>query len=95
MSEIMPTRLRMKAVSLFLSVNWGANLVIGLLTLTAIDGLGGVKDSMDDDETAAAEKNGVAYLYFIFAAFTVMCLFFLHIYVPETKGTTPDQHVTK
>jgi hypothetical protein len=87
MSEIMPTRLRMKAVSLFLSVNWGANLIIGLLTLTAIDGLGGVTKSMDDDEVAEAEKNGVAYLYFIFAAFTAMCLAFIQIYVPETKGT--------
>ncbi len=87
MSEIMPNRLRMKAVSLFLSVNWGFNLVIGLLTLTAIDGLGGVKSSMDDDETAAAEKNGVAYLYFVFAGFTALCLVFIHIYVPETKGT--------
>jgi hypothetical protein len=95
MSEIMPTRLRMKAVSLFLSVNWGANLVIGLLTLTAIDGLGGVKKSMDDDEVASAEKNGVAYLYFIFAAFTVMCLLFMHACVPETKGTTPEQHTSK
>ena len=90
MSEIMPNRLRMKAVSVFLSVNWGSNLVIGLLTLTAIDELGGVKSSMDDDETAKAEKNGVAYLYFIFAMFTVMCLMFIHTYVPETKGKLPE-----
>jgi hypothetical protein len=88
MSEIMPTRLRNKAVSVFLSVNWGCNLIIGMLTLTAIDQLGGVTNSMDDDETASAEKNGVAYLYFIFAGFTVACLLFLHIYVPETKGIT-------
>ncbi len=91
MSEIMPDRLRIKAVSLFLSVNWGCNLIIGLLPLTAIDGLGGVKSSMDDDETAAAEKNGVAYLYFIFAAMTACCLAFIQIYVPETKGTKADE----
>jgi len=54
----MPTRLRIKAVSLFLSVNWGANLVIGLLTLVAIDGLGGVSSHMDDEETADAQKKG-------------------------------------
>jgi hypothetical protein len=54
----MPTRLRIKAVSLFLSVNWGANLVIGLLTLLAIDGLGGVSSHMDDEETADAQKKG-------------------------------------
>jgi len=92
MSEIMPNRLRIKAVSLFLSVNWGSNLIIGLLTLTAIDGLGGVKSSMDDDETAVAEKKGVAYLYLIFAAFTVVALVFMHAYVPETKGTRPEDH---
>lgn len=91
MSEIMPNRLRMKAVSLFLSVNWGANLIIGLLTLTAIDGLGGVTSSMDDDETATAEKSGVAYLYLVFAAFTVACLVFIQLYVPETKGTSLDE----
>lgn len=87
MSEVMPTRLRMKAVALFLSVNWGSNLIIGLLTLTAIDGLGGVKNSMDDDEVAQAEKKGVAYVYIIFAAFTVLALMFMHAYVPETKGS--------
>ena len=54
----MPTRLRIKAVSLFLSVNWGANLVIGLLTLVAIDGLGGVSSHMDDEDTADAQKKG-------------------------------------
>lgn len=55
----MPTRLRIKAVSLFLSVNWGANLVIGLLTLVAIDGLGGVSSHMNDEETADAQKKGM------------------------------------
>ena len=55
----MPTRLRIKAVSLFLSVNWGANLIIGLLTLIAIDGLGGVSSHMDDEETADAQKKGM------------------------------------
>ena len=82
---MMPTRVRMKAVSLFLSVNWVSNLIIGLLTLTAINEQGGVKKSMDDDETADAEKNGVAYLYFIFTLVTVLALLFMHIFVPETK----------
>ena len=85
MSEVMPTRVRMKGVSVFLSGNWCFNLIIGLLTLTAIDGLGGVKSSMDDDETATAEKNGVAYLYFVFAGLTALCLLFIHAVVPETK----------
>lgn len=29
MSELMPTRLRTKAFSLFVSINWGFNLLIG------------------------------------------------------------------
>ena len=33
MSEIMTTRLRTKAFGLFVSINWGCNLLIGVLTL--------------------------------------------------------------
>jgi hypothetical protein len=86
----MPTRLRVKAVSLFLSINWGCNLLIGLLSLTAIDDLGGVKNGMDDDEESSAQKKGVAALYLIFAGFAVAALLFMHFYVPETKGKTPE-----
>mmetsp|Transcript_13619 Transcript_13619/g.29914 ORF Transcript_13619/g.29914 Transcript_13619/m.29914 type:complete len:539 (-) Transcript_13619:2377-3993(-) len=91
LSEIMPTRLRVKAISLFLSFNWGSNLIIGLLTLTAIDELGGVENSMDDDETADAQKKGVAYMYFIFASITALSLVFMHFFVPETKGKTVEE----
>jgi hypothetical protein len=88
MSEIMPTRLRAKAVSLFLSVNWGMNLLISMLTLTAIDALGGVKSGMDDDEEKDAEKVGVGALYLVFGGITAAALVFIHIFVPETKGKT-------
>lgn len=91
MSEIMPNRERVKAVSLFLSINWGSNLIVGLLTLSAIDALGGVKSSMDDDESSEAQKVGVAYVYFIFAGVTFCCLAFLHLVVPETKGKTLEE----
>jgi hypothetical protein len=87
MSEIMPTRLRAKAVSLFLSVNWAANLLIAMLTLTAIDGLGGVSDDMTDDNQKDHEKIGVGALYLVFAGMTVACFAFIYFYVPETKGT--------
>ena len=90
-SEIMPTRPRVKAVSLFLSINWGANLLIGLLTLTAIDSLGGVKSGMDDDAQAKAETKGVGYLYLIFGVLTALCIVFVQVLVPETKGKSPDQ----
>ena len=46
MSEIVPIRIRTKAFSLFVSINWACNLIIGLLTLTAIDGLGGMHARM-------------------------------------------------
>lgn len=82
----MPTRQRQKAVSLFLSINWGSNLLIGLLTLTSINSLGGVKSSMDDDEQAKAETKGVGYLYLIFGVLTATCLLFVQFLVPETKG---------
>jgi len=91
MSEIMPTRLRSKAMSLFLSINWGFNFLIGLLTLTSINALGGVSGGMSNDEVKQAQKNGVAVLYFIFAGFCVLCLAFLNFYVPETRGKSPEQ----
>lgn len=92
MSEMMPTRIRTKAYGLFLSVNWFWNLSIGLLTLTAIDGMGGVTDDMDDDDAIAdKEKSGVAYLYFMFAALTAVSITFIYYVVPETKGKTPEQ----
>lgn len=67
MAEVMPTHLRTKAYGMFVSISYGCNLIIGLLTLTAIHGLGGVTADMDDDETSTANKNGVAYLYLILA----------------------------
>jgi len=92
MSEMLPTRVRTKAYGLFLSINWFWNLCIGLLTLTAIDGLGGVTDSVDDDdEIAKREKAGVSYLYFMFACLTVAALAFIQYVVPETKGKTAEQ----
>merc|ERR1711871_512828 len=92
MSEMLPTRLRAKAFSLFLSVNWGANLIIAMVTLTTIDLLGGVDSDMDDDdEISGREKSGVAYLYLIMSGITVCSIAFIQYYVPETKGKTPEQ----
>lgn len=98
MSEIIPTRVRSKAMSLFLCVNWGLNLIISLTVLTAINGLGNVTDddTVDDDSTRTDEqKKGVAYLFLIFAGFAVLCLAFLAFYVPETKGKKVEDLVEK
>eukprot|EP01036_Dinobryon_divergens_P025087 gene25087-33602_t len=95
MSELVPTRVRSKAMSLFLSVNWATNLLVAFLTLTAIDGLGQVRSDMNDDQTAAAEKKGVAYLYLVFEGFTILAIFFFQCYVPETKGKTPEDFQKK
>eukprot|EP01040_Poterioochromonas_malhamensis_P015305 gene15305-17114_t len=86
-SEIMPTRLRSKAVSLFLSINWAINLIITLVTLTAINGMGHVTDDMDDDNKKEdGQKVGVAALYLIFAGLSAACIAFIYFLVPETKG---------
>ena len=89
MAEIMPTRLRTKAYGMFVSISYGCNLFIGLLTLTAIHELGGARASMDDDETDDANKKGVAYLYGIFAIICASSVAFMFIHVPETKGKHP------
>jgi sugar porter (SP) family MFS transporter len=90
MSEMIPTRVRTKAVSLFLCISWGSNLIIGLVTLTAIDVMGGVTSSMTDDQQSQAEKVGVAYLYLFFAGMCVVSIIFIVFMVPETKGKTPS-----
>jgi hypothetical protein len=86
----MPTRLRTKAYGMFVSISYGANLLIGLFTLSVIYGLGGVSSSMDDEETNDAEKNGVAYLYFILAGVCIFAITFITFVVPETKGRKPE-----
>jgi MFS transporter, SP family, galactose:H+ symporter len=85
-SEILPTRPRMKAVSLFLSINWGCNLLISELSLTAIDSLGGVHKGQSDDAHQESEKHGVGYLYLIFGIISACALMFIYFLVPETKG---------
>lgn len=51
-----------------LSLTWLILFSLNTPTLhaLAIDGLGGVTNSMSDDAKNAAEKRGVAYVYYIF-----------------------------
>jgi hypothetical protein len=64
---------------------------ISLLTLTAIDSLGGVTSDMTDDETSDAQKNGVAYLYFIFSGICFAAIIFIQTNVPETKDKSLEE----
>ena len=95
LSEIMSTKLRSKAMSLFLSINWGFNLIISLFTLTLINTFGNVDKNADDMMYEAEQKNGVGRLYIVFAGFTLITFLFVFIYVPETKGSTADVQLSK
>ena len=90
LSEVVPTRIRAKAYSLFTLSNWGANLVISFFTLSVINALGHYSEDDNDDEQNTEKKNGVSYVYFIFAGMCLLCLVFLYVLVPETKGRNPD-----
>jgi len=96
LSEIMTTRLRSKAMSLFLSINWGSNLIISLFTLTLINKFGNVNSNDNDDIIyKAGQKNGVARLFLVFASFTFITWLFVFFYVPETKGSNADDQLVK
>ena len=91
LSEIMPTRLRTKAYSLFVSVNWVTAFLATLLTLTTINGLGNVKASQDDESQTTHEKRGSGALFIVYIAVIIASLLFIYFRVPETKGKTPEQ----
>ena len=65
MSEVLPTKIRSKAFGLFLPINWSCALIVGLLTLSAVDGLGGYRSSMSDDEQLDAQQRGVGIILLI------------------------------
>lgn len=94
LSELMRNRVRGKAVSLFLGVNWCSNFVVAMCTLLAINSLGGVTDSMTDEEASFAKKKGVGYLYLVFSCITFVSAAYIAIKVPETKGKVPEDFIT-
>ncbi|TFJ81668.1 hypothetical protein NSK_006919 [Nannochloropsis salina CCMP1776] len=82
--EVVPTKIRSKAYSIFVTSNWTANLVISLVTLSLIDALGKSLASAGSS-VEKQEQLGVALLYMCFAGMCVLCLLFLYFLVPETK----------
>jgi SP family facilitated glucose transporter-like MFS transporter 8 len=93
MSELMGNRTRGKAVSIFLSINWASNFVIGMTSLVLVDAFGNVETDMDDDEINDARRSGVAYLYYLFAGITFFSVIVIYYFIPETKGKKPEDFV--
>lgn len=50
---------------------------------------------MDDDETADARKEGVAYMYIILSGVCFCSTLFILGFVPETKGKSPEDFLTE
>lgn len=48
---------------------------------------------MDDEESEDSQKEGVAYLYIIFACVCIITTVFISISVPETKGKTAEDFI--
>jgi len=83
MGEVVPTRVRAKANSLFVAENWLWNLLLAGTVLSAINGLGGGGSENE-------QKSGVAYLYFIFCGIAILAVAFCFTF-PETKGKSLEE----
>lgn len=90
LAEIVPSRIRAKAFSVFTAINWGSNLFIGLFTLTAIDSVGAwlLPDAKSDREQ---RKAGVAGLYAVFASVCIVSVGFITVFVKETMGKSLEE----
>ena len=91
LAEIIPTKIKPKAFSIYVFMNWICSSCVALFTLTAIDGLGGVEASEDDNAKSNSMKKGAGILYFIFGLLTLIALIFIQFVVPETKDRTPEE----
>lgn len=68
------------------------HVYIGLLTLIAIDGLGGVHSGMSDDVKNNAERHGVGILYFLFSILCGVAVLFIYMNIMETKAREVSLH---
>ena len=64
--------------------------IVGLLTLTAIERMGGEHDSQSADEQNKNLKLGCAIMFTLYSILTFIAMIFIHNVVPETKGKSPE-----
>eukprot|EP00752_Nemacystus_decipiens_P016243 g14523.t1 len=102
LTEIVPSRIRAQAFSIFTAINWLSNLFIGLFTLSAIEamgawllpdrpggdgGLGGYGSPSPRDQ----QKAGVAGLYAVFSILSVLAVAFIYFFLRETMGKSLEE----
>ena len=81
LAEVVPFRIRNRAMSLFSQEDWLWNLLIAALSLSAMEALGGGTDD------ASAER-GIAWLFLIFACMSILALVFTWCLLKESKGNS-------
>eukprot|EP00903_Cladosiphon_okamuranus_P010828 g10229.t1 len=104
LTEIVPSRIRAQAFSIFTAVNWLSNFLIGLFTLSAIEAMGawllpGRSRGEDGPEEFSAttpsprdqQKAGVAGLYAVFSLLSMLAVVFVYFFVRETMGKSLEE----
>lgn len=107
LTEIVPSRIRAQAFSIFTAVNWLSNLFIGLFTLSAINAMGewllpassaggsgsGGEGGGDEEPSSSRnqQKAGVAGLYAVFCVLSVLAVVFIYVFVRETMGKSLEE----
>ncbi|CAN0286427.1 unnamed protein product [Ectocarpus fasciculatus] len=98
LTEIVPSRIRAQAFSIFTAINWLSNLFIGLFTLSAIDTMGGwlLPSSSEGGSSPSPsardqQKVGVAGLYALFCVLSVLAVAFIYFFVRETMGKSLEE----
>ncbi|CAM9518196.1 unnamed protein product, partial [Hapterophycus canaliculatus] len=85
LTEIVPSRIRAQAFSIFTAINWLSNLFIGLFTLSAINAMGEwLLPTVGSPSSRDQQKAGVAGLYAVFCVLSVLAVAFIYFFVRET-----------
>ena len=79
-SEVFPLRTRSTAISIAVL----ANFVMNLIVTFSLPSVQGAFDVLEPGK-------GMSWLFATYAALSVYSLYFVHAYVPETKGKSLEQ----